>query len=106
MEEHRRQLDSVIALGGSVDMKLQCWYPYEVIELCKNSLEAGHEREFAACAGIVLHNMLLGNDKGSDIDWMLQRITPYKEALPAELLTMLNDLLHQVATDASSETRN
>lgn len=98
--EHRQQLDAVIALGGSVDMALQYWFPYEVIELSKNSLAPGHEREFAAAAGVVLHNMLNGNDTCNDIDWLTSCIEPYKEDLPKELFAMLKGLLSLVENNA------
>ena len=54
---HREELDRVIESGGRVDHENQGWYPYEVIELGKNWLQEGHEREFVACAGIVLQNI-------------------------------------------------
>jgi hypothetical protein len=60
--KHRSELDILIDRGGDVDMESQIWNPYEVIELGKNYLEDDHEREFVACAGIVLHNMISGRD--------------------------------------------
>ena len=83
-EKHREQLDIVIQREGAVDMAAQYWFPYEVIELCKNHLEEGHEREFASCLGIVFKNMLEGNDKANDIDFILDCITPQIPKLPLE----------------------
>ena len=63
---HRQELDLVIEREGRVDFENQVWHPYEVIELGKNSLQDGHEREFVACAGIVLLNISTGADKMND----------------------------------------
>src|SRR5436189_3725954 len=80
-EKHREQLNVVIDRGGAVDMKKQYWFPYEVIQLRKNHLEAGHEREFAACAGIVLKNIVDGSDRFDDAATILDCIGSYTEAL-------------------------
>ena len=64
----RKELDNVISRGGLIDLDNQLWYPYECIELGKNFLRAGHEREYAACLGIVLLNMIDGTDNRNDID--------------------------------------
>ena len=94
-EKHREQLDAVIQRGGAIDMATQYWFPYEVIELCKNQLEDGHEREFAACAGIVFKSMLEGIDKSSDIDWILDCITPQIPRLPTELQSFVNQYIDE-----------
>ncbi len=45
---HREQPDRLIKNGGNLDGEQQFWFPYEVIELGKNWLQDGHEREFVA----------------------------------------------------------
>jgi hypothetical protein len=93
---HRKELDAVIARDGAIDMASQYWFPYEVIELCRNHLEAGHEREFAACAGIVLKNILDGTDKSNDPEMMIDLIGPEMLRLPTELRTLLIALFDEV----------
>ena len=66
--KHRKELDLVINNGGSIKGIEQHWYPYEVIELGKNYLEPSHEREFTACAIIVLLNIISGEDACNDLD--------------------------------------
>ena len=94
-QKHREQLDVVIERGGAIDLATQYWFPYEVIELCRNHLEDGHEREFAACAAIVLKNILDGSDKSNDIDWMVENVAPEIRRLPHELQLLLNELFDQ-----------
>ncbi len=62
-EMHQSALDRVIKRGGLVDHSIESWYPYEVIELGKNCLIKGHNREFVACAGIVLQNICNQSDQ-------------------------------------------
>ena len=58
---HRSGLDQAIENVGIIDFDVQGnWYPYEAVELGKNCLQFGHEREYASCMGIVLKNMLAG----------------------------------------------
>lgn len=64
--KHRQEFDLVIERQGQVDFKNQLWHPYEVIELGKNWLQVGHEREFIACAGIFLLNISTGADRIND----------------------------------------
>jgi hypothetical protein len=90
--KHREQLDIVIACGGEVDLKTQYWFPYEVVELRKWQMEEGHEREFAACAGIVLKNILDGSDKSNDVETIMDYTAPFMEKLPTELQSLLNEL--------------
>jgi hypothetical protein len=100
MQKHRAALDIVIEHGGAVDLKTQYWFPYEVIELCKNQLEEGHEREFAACVAIVLKNILDGRDKCNDVDWLFENVVPEIKRLPTELQLLLNGLFDQSIKEA------
>lgn len=90
---HRRALDSLIGRGGKVDLDSGIWYPYEVIELTKNSLPKGHEREFSACLGIVIMNVRSGADNRYDPDWLMSSVMGYSAKLPKPLVGMLGDLL-------------
>ncbi len=91
-EKHRAALDVVIANGGIVDFHAQgVWHPYEVIELCKNVLEPGHEREYAACLGIVLLNVKEGGDRSNDVEYVLESQRDAIDRLPEELRRMLEE---------------
>ena len=94
-ERHRKELDIVIRRGGAIDMAKQYWFPYEVIELCKNHLDDGHEREYAACIGIVFKNMLDGTDLSNDIDQVLDCITPQIPFLTTELQFLVNEFIEK-----------
>ena len=91
--EHREALDVVISRGGTVDMAKQYWFPYEVIELCKNSLKDGHERECVACLGIVFKNILDGTDKSNDIDDILDHLAPELPKLSTELRSLIDGMI-------------
>jgi hypothetical protein len=92
VDEHRRQLDIVIAKGGAVDLENQLWYPYEVIDLGKHCLFKGHEREFVACNGIVLLNLSRGNDRSNDVEWVLLNFLTYRPVLDQKLAEMIKEL--------------
>src|SRR5690349_20452564 len=71
---HRAALDTVIEHDGEVIFDTQgAWYPYEVIELGKNWLQEGHEREYAACMGIVLRNIQSGRDRCNHVEGILEQ---------------------------------
>jgi hypothetical protein len=92
-EQHRSALDAVIATNGLIDFRSQgYWYPYEVIELGKNWLQDGHEREYAACLGIVLRNIECGADISNDLDWIVETQADSISKLPDELKLMVTDL--------------
>ena len=93
---HRMELDSVIENSGDVDFSNQIWFPYEVIELGKNGLHDGHEREFAACAGIVMHNIITGADQMNDLDIGLGVVIEHLNKLDDNLRLVLDPLLDSV----------
>jgi len=91
---HRAALDVVIANGGEVDFTaLGVWHPYEVIELCKNDLKPGHEREYTACMGIVLLNIKVGRDRSNDKDMVIESQQSVIWSLPAHLREVLDPFL-------------
>ncbi len=91
---HRAALDVVIANGGVVDFDAQgVWHPYEVIELAKNDLRPGHEREFAACMGIVLLNVKLGGDRSNNAADVVEAQRSAVDSLPEELRAVLAVLM-------------
>jgi hypothetical protein len=98
-DRHRKALDALIERKGAANLDTEIWYPYEVIELSKNILEKDHEREFAACLGIVIANVISGEDNCNDLERLTELYCKYSEALPFELSTMLSDLL----TEAQAE---
>jgi hypothetical protein len=95
--KHRTALDAVIERHGDVDFETQgVWYPYEVIELGKNCLKEGHEREYAACMGIVLKNIESGRDRVNDIEHILAQHDDTVRALPCDMRDMLDSQIERV----------
>ena len=88
--EHREQLDIVIENQGMIDAEDQLWYPYSVIEMGKNVHHVGHDREFAACVGIVLHNVIEGADKMNNVAQIIATFSHQIASLPEELKDMIN----------------
>jgi hypothetical protein len=93
-ERHRAALDVVLANGGVVELDtVGVWYPYEVIELGKSALQPGHEREFAACMGIVLLNVKRGGDRCNLEEDILGAQRDALGRLPEELRRVLAPLM-------------
>src|SRR5438552_8548370 len=96
-EAHREALDTVIKHAGDVDFDAEgYWFPYEVIELGKNWLQQGHEREFAACIGIVLRNIETGGDRSNDLDYILAQHYDSIQQLPDELRELIDSLIEGI----------
>jgi hypothetical protein len=96
-EAHRKALDTVIKHAGDVDFGAEgYWYPYEVIELGKNWLQEGHEREFAACMGIVLRNIQTGRDRSNDLDYIVTQHYDSIQQLPVELRELIDSLIEGI----------
>lgn len=94
---HRAALESVIDHDGGVDFGTQgYWYPYEVIELAKNWLQEGHEREYAACMGIVLLNIEAGRDHSNDLEYIVEQHYPSVRSLPADLRQLIDSLIERI----------
>ena len=92
-EVHRAALDTVIERDGDVDFDAQgVWYPYEVIELGKNWLQEGHEREYAACMGIVLRNIEAGRDRCNDLEDILEQHYSSIQSLPDVLREIIDQI--------------
>lgn len=93
---HRAALDAVIERHGEVDFAKQgVWYPYEVIELGKNWLQQSHEREYAACMGIVLHNVESGSDQSNDLDDIVEQHYDSIRSLPSDLRQLIDSLIER-----------
>jgi hypothetical protein len=100
-EAHRAALDTAIEHAGDVDFDAQgYWYPYEVIELGKNWLQEGHEREFAACIGIVLRNIQAGRDRSNDLDYILTQHYDSIQQLPTELRELIDSLIEGIMNES------
>ncbi|NRB76275.1 MAG: hypothetical protein HRU46_18090 [Verrucomicrobiales bacterium] len=95
LEKHRQEIDLVIERQGQVNFEKQLWYPYEVIELGKNWLQEGHEREFVACAGIVLQNITAGADNMNDWEINMSVLRDSWEGLQALHRKLLEPLAEQ-----------
>ena len=94
-EEHRQALDKVIERTGKVNLPEEIWCPYEVIELGKNWLQEGHEREFVVCAAIVLHNINEGIDQSNDVEISMSVVMENFDELKSEHQKLLEPLLTQ-----------
>ena len=96
-KQHRSALDEVIADGGIVDFGTKgYWFPYEVIELGKNWLQEGHEREYAACVGIVLWNIERGADVSNDLESIIENQADSISRLPADMKAMITELADKI----------
>ncbi len=87
---HRKALDQAITNGGFVDTVSQgVWFPLEVLELGKNALQSGHEREFVLCAGIVLQTAQTGDEAEDLVENHADEI----RRLPEDLRSMLEAMI-------------
>lgn len=101
---HRLALDAVIERQGDVDFEAHGhWYPYEVIELGKNWLQQGHEREYSACMGIVLRNIEAGRDRSNDPKNIIEQFHDTIQALPHDLREMINSQLERIIEKLEQE---
>lgn len=94
-EEHRKALDELIRRNGNMNPETDLWCPYEVIELGKNWLQEGHEREFVACAAIVLHNIIEGIDKMNNVEINMSVVMEHFDELKVEHQELLKPLLER-----------
>lgn len=94
---HLKALRGVITRGGNVHMETEYWYPYEVIELGKNAIQVGHEREYAACMALVFLNMASGQDKMNDVPYLLESQSENMALLPSYLQDMLLVLSNEIS---------
>jgi hypothetical protein len=100
-ELHRSALDDVFSSGGLVDFNLAgTWYSYEVIELGKNWLQEGYEREYAACLGIFLKNIESGADELNELEWIVENQSDSISRLPDELKNMISALIDNMINNA------
>ena len=92
---HREALEITIANGGVVDTDTQgVWYPLEVLELGRHVLQAGRERAYALCAGIVLQTGAQDDEAENLVENHAEDIA----ALPDDLRAMLQAMiLDQIA---------
>jgi hypothetical protein len=97
---HRKALDVAIANGGVVDTATQgVWFPMEVVELGRNALSKGHEREYALCVGIVLQTGRIGDE----IDDMVENHAADIAALPESLKLMLQEMIMERMTGCEQQ---
>ena len=98
---HRRELDLVIEQGGVVDLDEQLWYPYEPVKLGVWVWEPGHEREFVACVGIILTNLVSGEDTMNEWETDMRTLRESWSGLLPEHRFILNPLV-----DAAKQQAN
>jgi hypothetical protein len=74
-EKHYEALKNVIERRGIIDPDKEIWIPYEVVELCCNKIEEGHENEFYTCMKIIITNILEGKDLTKNLsEYILERL--------------------------------
>ena len=100
-EAHRKALDLVIERGGFVTLEEQCWYPYEPVKLGVWVWKPGHEREFVACVGIVLTNMVSGDDVTNEWDYDMRPLRESWDGLEPKYRAILAPLV-----DAAKQQAN
>src|SRR6476660_5029035 len=66
------------------------------LKMPKNWLQEGHEREYAACMGIVLRNIETGRDRSNDLDYILTQDYESIQQLPAELRELIDSLIEGI----------
>lgn len=105
-EAHRAALDTVIEREGDVAFESQgFWYPYEVIELGKNWLQEGHEREYAACMGIVLRNIEAGRDRCNGLEDILELHYAAIQRLPDDLRELVDQLIERTIEKTAPDAK-
>lgn len=103
---HRAALDVAIEQHGEIDFGAQgFWYPYEVIELGKNSMHEGHQREYAACMGIVLLNIDAGRDRSNNVENILAQDYNTIQVLPHELRKMIDSQIERIISNPIQDFR-
>ena len=95
-DSHLQELRKLFATDSLVPSIDQNWYPYEVIELASNSLEPGHEREFAACTLLVLRAIEAGYDTGTFSEDKFRYHAPDYDRLPPALREAVLDAYTRV----------
>jgi hypothetical protein len=103
-DRHYAALNNVLARGGRIRAKDEYWFPYEAIELGKNALEPGHDREFAACIVIVLENILSGDDTWNDADYILETQKDAIDSLPSDLRNLIFSLANRIRIEVGEQT--
>lgn len=74
VERHKTALKKLIFEQNGVVQQEQFWYPYEVVELCKNVCQKGHTREFLICHMIIAISIIEGSDGSNEPESMMYNI--------------------------------
>jgi len=99
-EAHRAALDVVLNNGGVIETESQgVWHPLEVVELGRNALVEGHEREFVLCVGITLLTGSVGDEAEQILDYHMQDLA----SLPQDLRTMLEEMVTEAIEGCEPE---
>lgn len=89
LEQHYKALRSVIFEQDGEFREGQAWFPYEVVELGKNSPQPSHEREFVICTLLVINAVKSRFDTWSDLTYIFDSMSHYYQQLPRELSAIL-----------------
>ncbi|WP_237468188.1 hypothetical protein [Vibrio stylophorae] len=88
-DKHYEELQKVIFEQNGITSDEQFWYPYEVIELGSYDLQDGHEREFAICVLLVIHNVVNGTDPSNDLESKFNGQAQALDRLPEQLRSII-----------------
>lgn len=90
---HLTALQRVIRAGRFDD---EAWFPREVIELGSHGIKAGHEREFTICTLLLIHAVVSGVDRTTDLaEKLAARVKDYTMLPPP-----LRDAIFEAYTEA------
>jgi len=96
-EKHFLALHELIFKRKGAFTEDDVWFPYEVIELCANSIRGGHERAFAISALLVVHAVESGFDTWTDISDKFSKSIFSTNCLPSDLANLLLEECLRVA---------
>lgn len=85
VQRHLNALRALIFSQEGLFTEGQYYFPYEVIELTSHALKPGHEREFAICTLLVIHNVVHGADSATDLSDKFQSRAQEYDLLPSHL---------------------
>lgn len=94
--KHRSALDAVIEDDGLIDLgNIGNHFPYKTINN-GTRLQVGHEREYAACMGIILRNIETGDDERNDLEDIINTQSDSIRNLPDDLREGITFLINRM----------
>ena len=95
-EKHRMAIKKVLDDKGLIDLQESGYYfPYRVIML-GTRFQEGHEREYAACLGIILRNIETGYDQLNNLEDIIEAHREIISNLPDDLKDIITSLINRM----------